>query len=115
MINVNKLIKDFKSLNYDQKKEKIINFLDAINKKTWQFWDLLNLFIKVKNIPEQLLIETYIWLVEYWRDMNDIKIKEKMGRTAFILQKIWEQEAKEKVEEEEELKILEKIIDELWD
>ncbi len=115
MINVNQLVRDFKGLTYEQQKQKVINFLTAIYDKTGQFQDVLGLVQKVEHVPAKVLLEIYSWLIEYGRDMNDIKVKEKIWKTAFVLQKIWEAEAKSKIKDMEDLKVMEQMMEEIAD
>lgn len=110
MINSSELIQTFKKLSYENKKKKIIKIITAIHQKTNQFEDILLLLEKVEKVPEQMIVDLYTHIVEYGNDMNDIKIKEKIGETAYKLQLIWEEEAKDRVKEQEELLIMEKMI-----
>lgn len=105
-----KLIEQFKRLSYEDKKKKIINLLQAIYDRTKQFGDVLDLLKKVEDVPVQLIIETYKSIILYGDDMNNIKIKEKMGKTAYKLKLIRQQEAKERLEEQGELKKMEEMI-----
>jgi len=75
--------------------------------------DILDLLQKVENIPETVLLDIYRSLMQYGDDINNITIKERMWQTAFTLQKIREQEAKEKVIENDQLIYMEKLIQDM--
>lgn len=110
MINIHELIEAFRALDFENKKKKVINLLQAIYDKVGEFGDTLDLLKKVENVPEKLLVELYTSVIQYGDDMNNIKIKEKMGETSYKLQIIREAEAKEKVREEQELVHMEHMI-----
>lgn len=89
------LIKEFRKLTFDEKKQKVIHILNAVKDSDKIFMDALK-YSKIVDVDEEYLEKIYIDIIELG---NMIIQKNEMWKAEAIqkkIQKINEQEAKEK-------------------
>lgn len=96
----------FAHLSYEQKKEKVFAMVEAIVQKSWKLNNILTLLHNVAHVSEEILYELYDAMMSFGRDMNDVEIEERFGKTQLKLQKIWEAEALDREREEKYLNSL---------
>jgi len=82
--------------------------IEAIVQKSWKLSNILTLLKSVETVSEDILYELYDAMMSFGRDMNDVEIEEKLGKTQLKLQKIWEAEALDRAREE---KYLDSLLD----
>jgi len=90
-----KLLEDFKKLSFSEKKKKVLLLLEWLKKSDIVFKKTLK-YIKVVNVNEDFLNNTYKGVIEFWTFVFKKQCDKRQDTTRKRIEKIKEQEQKQK-------------------